>query len=431
MKVRISITFLVSLLFASSLCWGQSRSGGSKDPLQLQQNLMSSADTIASLIVQASREFSDVHDDEDEVRSIRSQTVLTSSALFNNAAATNPYKGLVDMVILVKLHRSVYEEVLVPKIGPNLEPYGELWRKLDEDLNIVSSKWLDPKVLTQIDEVSRLFRERYPGQVNVSYLRLGDLPASTEQNAILGLVNTLNPFSGVKDATEELQETRYLAERAIYLASRLPLLSGLFGELFLSQIADVPMVETARNDFSTAVQTLEALQQDYTYEKIRELITSEREAAISQVFSEFSEERKATLDQLLNSDMDLEPSLLALAKVLENVDKSLQAAYPLLELMEQNDMVGGEAEPFDPVETRLMIEEVGKTAEQLAFLMDRILRLQEVETSEDGGGMVSQSIRLMGEDIGGLLDSIFWKAIGLMVFAFLLVVLGVFLIKKI
>ena len=79
----------------------------------------------------------------------------------------------------------------------------------------------------------------------------------------------------------------------MYLATRLPLLSGLFGDLWLTRIMNNPELQKALADVAQLSQGTAGLAE--ITEKLPDQIATERETTIKQVMSAVSTERKAAI----------------------------------------------------------------------------------------------------------------------------------------
>ncbi|MBT8368837.1 MAG: hypothetical protein KJP23_29440, partial [Deltaproteobacteria bacterium] len=101
----------------------------------------------------------------------------------------------------------------------------------------------------------------------------------------------------VKAATQQIEEVRMLAERGIYLATRLPLMAGSFTEFWTSQLLANPEVEKVLADlhgFSEVSQRLAAVA-----EQMPQQIAKERRTIIKQASEEMANLRQATIDQTM------------------------------------------------------------------------------------------------------------------------------------
>ncbi len=401
--------------------------------INLQGNLMGTADTMVSVLSDAYRQFGQSTENETALRVLKQDAIITVSAVFNHAASPNPYRGLIDLIIMVKLHRSVYEGLHLPRFGEEIRPLVDMWRSLEERMSDVARVYLSKEQLANLDAIVQEFRETYPDQTSVSYVRVGDLPPSASRASLLGLVNNLNPFAGVADASTQIEQTRFMAERAIYLASRLPLLTGAFADLWLERLMENPEVLKSTDSFERLTLSIEALQQEYSREDLQAFISTEREAALAQFMKEFSTEREDAINQLIEANIDLEPMLTAMAQTFANAEATVLALESLsqtLGLDEPASPPDPDAEPFDPLQYEGLLHELGTASAELANLAETLLEIQRVETAPGQTGVITQSVDLITKDISNLVDHIFWRTLILIVVALILALAVGLLIKK-
>lgn len=85
-------------------------------------------------------------------------------------------------------------------------------------------------------------------------------------------------FESVESASESVEEMRLLAERGMYLATRMPQLWGLFGDLWLTRWMNNPDLQTILSDVQQLSHGTASLTS--VAEKLPEQIAKERKAAI-------------------------------------------------------------------------------------------------------------------------------------------------------
>jgi hypothetical protein len=112
---------------------------------------------------------------------------------------------------------------------------------------------------------------------------------------------------------------RLLAERGMYLATRIPLLSGLFGDLWLTRIMNNPNLQKALTDVSQLSLGTAGLAS--IAEKLPDQIATEREATIKQLAGEISAARKAAMADFLTEFKRIEERLIPeIAKAMDRAE---------------------------------------------------------------------------------------------------------------
>jgi len=118
------------------------------------------------------------------------------------------------------------------------------------------------------------------------YIRFSELGADRSKSTLVKKGETGRLFGSVKEATQQVEETRMLAERGMYLATRLPLLTGQFTEFWMSQLLTNPEVEKVLADlhgFSEVSQRLAVVA-----EQMPQQIAKERQNIIKEASAEMA-----------------------------------------------------------------------------------------------------------------------------------------------
>ena len=115
-------------------------------------------------------------------------------------------------------------------------------------------------------------------------------------------------FETAESASETVEEMRLMAERGMYLATRIPLLTGLLGDLRLRRIMKNPELQKALSDVSRLSEGTAGLAA--IAERLPNQITTEREATIKQLAGEISAARKAAMADFLAEFQRIEQRLI-------------------------------------------------------------------------------------------------------------------------
>jgi hypothetical protein len=208
-----------------------------------------------------------------------------ATAAVQIAAGTNPITNAVDMVVMVSLNRRIVETTWIDRYGEAARPVLRTYRSLEEE----AWQLLDGLgTADQRDELeaalARWFAEN-PGLETAAFIRFADFAGVGSEAEVrvspglLGIVG-LDPLEGIDPAVREFEQTRLLAERAVYYTQRLPILLDIQLGLIAARVAETPEARTlletvdAAGKLSTSVAGLT--------ERAPELLSREREAAIAQ-----------------------------------------------------------------------------------------------------------------------------------------------------
>jgi hypothetical protein len=141
------------------------------------------------------------------------------------------------------------------------------------------------------------WRKENPQIKSFPLVRFSNFAADRRESTLAREEEPEGLFESVESASETVEEMRLLAERGMYLATRIPLLSGLFGDLWLTRIMGNPELQKALSDVSQLSEGTAGLAE--IAEKLPDQIATEREATIKQLMGEVTAIRKATLADFL------------------------------------------------------------------------------------------------------------------------------------
>jgi hypothetical protein len=186
-------------------------------------------------------------------------------------------------------------------------------------------------------------------------------------------------FESVEVATEQAEEMRLLAERGMYLATRMPQLWGLFGELWITRLLDNPDLKTILADLSQLIEvssrlatTAEDLPDQITKERkatikqAMESVAKERSAAITQFISELSSERKAAISDFFAEEERIKGLLSDLKQTLETGNELIVSA---------NALMANQAKPFNIEDYQKTLVELSNSAQELTKLATSVERI--------------------------------------------------------
>ncbi len=314
------------------------------------------------------------------------------------------------MVAMISLGRIIFEENLQEKFGPRLEPVIEGYRKAEKEIWQVSAKMLTSAQQQELYALIHKWRKSNPKIVFFPSVRFSDFSALRGDSAP-DKTGSGGLFKSVENATQQVEEVRLLAERGIFLATRMPMLTGLFAGVWFSQLANHPDMQKILKDvnkFSEVSERLAkvaeklpdqlAIERDTTIKQAMENITEltmatmdatvkktmamidatakkvslERKAAIRQLMDEFSAERKRTIEDFLNEDKRMRGLLSAVQLTLAEGNKLIVSADSLvkgLNLKPSEAKAAAPSKPFDIKDYQVTLKEASNTILQLHGLV--------------------------------------------------------------
>ncbi len=378
---------------------------------ELQSQVMAFADRFIPLIVSGITPYRGQAPPPEEYKRVYSLTTYSFSSAFTIAAQPSPVGALLDMVAMVTLGRIIFEQDLLVEYGPGLEPVVAAFRKAENDIWQVAAEVLNADQLGKLRSLIHQWRLNHPDTFFFPSVRFSDFSAFRGN---LGEKTSGGLFKSVENATQQVEEIRLLAERGMYLGTRMPMLTGLFAGVWFSQLAQHPDMNNILNDvkkFSDVSERLAAIaeqlpdqiavERDKTIKQAMENITAltitamdetekktlvmieeaanrvsrEREAAIKHLMSEFSVERKQIIEDFLNEDQRMRGLLGELRRTLlvgNDILQSVNTLTQTLDLGSEETQAGDPARPFEIKDYQATLKEASTTIGQLHDMLKTI-----------------------------------------------------------
>ncbi|MFC1822971.1 hypothetical protein ACFL9T_09715 [Thermodesulfobacteriota bacterium] len=365
-------------------------------------------------------------------------TVYSVSAAFTIAAQPNPDIALLDMVVLTTLGRKIYEEHYLEKYGSPADEIFKGFLMLEQDIWQIAAKVLSLQYQRDLREMIRDWRRNHPDQLGFSYLRFNDFASERKKSTLAKAVASGGMFGSVKEATKEVEKTRLLAERALFLATRLPLLGGNFVDAWLSRwlnnpdmervLANMDKVSESSVRLSEEIQELPdrfAIERDKTVDQVMGRMTSLRLGIVDDVMGRVTVEREATITQFMDRLADERKSFMQDLKagqgefgpLLENLQKALTEGKDLMQsvnlLVEQLEVgkPNDDAKPFNINDYRETALELSKSAERLNMLFASFDRLLGSPGWEKALPQIVAALDEVGKEGEELIDHTFQKTL--------------------
>ncbi len=268
--------------------------------VELQSELMSYADRFASIISNAFEDYDALKPEPQARQVLLGDLVYSISSVYTIAAEPNPQVGLLDMVAVTTLGRLIYEDNMRRKYGKSTEILAAGFRQLEKDIWSVSAKVLASEQREELRQLILLWRKNNPEKVVYNYLRFSDFAAQRRNSTLVKKVQGGGLFKTVKQVTQQVEETRMLAERGIFLGTRLPLLTGNFAEVWMSQLLGSPETNKILTDihtFSTVSERL-AIVAEQMPNKVMKDVSKIQKQTVNQVMKEIDEWSEKTLNDV-------------------------------------------------------------------------------------------------------------------------------------
>lgn len=282
--------------------------------VELQSELMSFADRFVSTLAESAWKF-EAQGPALETQLIVLQSIFGSAfSVFTLAASANPEIALLDLVSLVTLGRMIYATYWGPKLGAAFKPFIEGFKEREADIWSIAARVLSPAEQQELRDFIATWRRQYPNQVVFSTFRFAEFAGERFKGTAAEKRKARGLFKSVTEATQKVDEALLLAERGIFLGTRLMLLSQVLVKVMVTQTLTTPKVSQLLDDANTLAVSIRQLAQQT--ERLPTQIRKEREAAFTQALSGISREREAITQGLAAEEARLRDVLSDLQQTL-------------------------------------------------------------------------------------------------------------------
>jgi hypothetical protein len=392
-----------------------------RSELDVQSLVMKMADDYTIALAEAVRPI--VKNTESDPRAREAAQWMqrngTGSAI-DIAVGSNPDAALLDILVLVSLHRWSFNahwgEIGIPE---------RYVHSTVERLELAeASAWKSASTVLSDDQRRRLrslidsWIAAHPERLTVAFVRFEEFIDFRHDQSSKTRDNAEGLLREVSEATASVDSARLLGERALWYAARYPFVLGQQTEATLYKLADQP-------EYRSAIETIESLKQlsnsitarvdsldrdlNAQQERFFAKLTAARETAVTQAFDRFSKERKDFFDDLQTRDGVLRDSLLELRGT---IGTSADLAKELTGTVNAIDRVvarfdpeaRADGKPLDMKNVRDAAIEAGNAAAKLTVLLERT---NELASSE----MWEQRLSRLDRATTGLIDRAFWRGL--------------------
>jgi hypothetical protein len=336
--------------------------------LQLQARNMRYADMYVGTLVETTAHLEGADSDPMQRYALSGWVLAEANTAYSDASAENAVLGTLDLVTLATLSRLMVEHNGPARFPDQAATMIAVHRELEKAAWALAAEILTPAQLEDLRRVLTDWRERHPDSQIAPFVRfqefLNDVPADVGKSkvsmpsSLIGLVG-LDPMSGLDPAVRQVEQSRLLAERALYYAQRLPILFDLQLDRSINRLAAGP--ESQKLQQQTASLTASAATFAAVAEALPGTISAEREALIAQL-NETLTGQAATLRPLL---VDMRGTLEAGSAAATSLDQATRSIDALLARFSKKPGEPDTGKPFDVNEYTQAATEIAKAAARL------------------------------------------------------------------
>ncbi len=225
---------------------------------ELHQELQAFADRYIQRVVQAAENATKTSKSSEEREVFQRFKTASAASAVSIAIEQNPLHGLRDMRVMVRLQHLVWKNG-GPK-GVSTEQatdINDVLAKLELAIDALASHVIPASDMQELNARIDAWYEQRSEQTDVAFIRFQnlDLPG-TQLDSNTSNVGLLAPVS---QTAHELNETRKMADRALFLANHMPMLAQWRGELLVSHLLSSPEVVEYLDEAKSIRETLRQL----------------------------------------------------------------------------------------------------------------------------------------------------------------------------
>ncbi len=363
--------------------------------VQRQARNLRFADEYVGRLIEAVRDSEPLVMDPSQRYVLSGWLLEQANAAYINASGESPIVSSLDLVTLATLSRMVVEEVIGGRLPAQAQQLLVAHRELESAAWLLVTDTLSPAQQQELRSLFVEWQKQNPDVVNVPFVRfqsfvnemhVQDSKGGTLlSGGLMGFIG-LDPMAGLDPAVRQVEQTRLMAERAIFYAQRMPVIFDLQLDRSLNRMAAGP--ESQKLQQQTASLADSAARFAAVAEALPATLSAEREAAIQQL-SDTLESQQATLRPML---LDVRAALEAGNTAATSVDQAVQAIDALVASFERKP---GEppGKPFDISEYTQAAAEITRAASQLQLLLGTVgTQAPQLGTALDAGVSKGRSL---------------------------------------
>jgi hypothetical protein len=332
-----------------------------------------------------------------------------ASSVYDILSGPNPFAKLMDLILLVELEYRVWvaDKYGVNWFGPEAAaPLSAALTEGREDVWKVADKVLKPEERKALEEMIDDWRAKNPKADSVAFVRFSDFASYRGKSILDNVPMGSGLLAPVSEANRQIEETRMLAERGLFLSKRMPLLIRWQAESFLNTAMLHPQLQKAIDAASRAAAAAESLPAKVAEERAIILKTMEdREKAIGGI----TKDVRATAADVKDIVRDAQALLKESQATIKAADELVTKLSPAGNTKDSH--------PFDIREyAQAVRDSVLAVHEMKALLESNAWTTRVSEVNQAAQIRVNQA----SAEVSRMVDIVFWRSIVLIVLVFAL-----------
>lgn len=342
------------------------------DPVDVQEELMRSADVFLAGVTTAADKLRRDGAPVSQVDLLTQKISYTTTVM---ALVTGPsaMTNLLDMIVVVTRSRMVVEAYWLPGVyGESARPFLDVCREAETQLWQIATPLLTAaqqeelrqtiQTLHQQDSDPPIFLPIQALNFVTTVAKVGQKKRS-EPSSVFSLL-MLDPLSGLDPATRELAETRLFAERALFLAQRMPDLLRWEMELFTLKTAEMPQLQQVVTNSTQLAAAADRFSQ--VAAQLPALLSTEREKLL-----EALKEQETGLSSFAR---EVQQTLATGSQMADSTNVTLKTFQEVMARF-NSGLQGPSAEPFRIQEYTAAAAQIQATTTELVVLLQALEEL--------------------------------------------------------
>jgi hypothetical protein len=346
------------------------------------------------------------------------------------AVGPNPATSLLDLLVLTSLQTWSLEVHWIPAgIGEAGRPAVKRLKRTERNVWANAGEVLSKDQLRTLRRLIDAWIAENPDQTVVSLVRFKEFVDERKISSMEMRGQAHGLMEKFDMAIATVDETRLLGERLLWFAGRYPYLLGEQTELTAYRLMDQPegaqlvdAIDATQRLSEVLSAHIETLQSDLDSQQaaLFERISTERTAAVNQLFDRLDQERNQLLDdissrqgELLDIMSELQKTIIVSGTLAKDLTGTVNAIDHVVSRFDRDPE--DKSEPLRMTDVRDAAVETGKAAEKVTLLLERTNEL--LESKSWSQGMVS-----LTSPADTILDRMFWR--GVILICLLVVGLG-------
>ena len=368
------------------------------DPVEVQQRLMRFSDEYLISMAYGMDRLRRGTNEVDPTELLKWK-ILLGTETCSIASGPNAVANLLDMTIFITVTRRGLEEYWQPKIfGESAQTMLDTTRDAETNIWQFTSQVLTPQQLTELQKGLDVWFQKNPLPENVLAARAVGFAAEvgkanpTEESkpgSVFGLL-MIDPLAGMDPAVREIAQTRLMAERALYVAQKMPTILRWQVELLSLNTLQMPVVGQLVTNSTQIANSVE------------------RFATVAEKLpDQVSTERAEILKALQSQEKDVASLMTSGTKMSDSVNTTLTTLDGLMKRFgvgETNNAGPPDtnAEPFriqDYTATAAQLELTARQLTELLVTLDRTIGSTNLSKLSAQVGPVVQQAQTSGKEV--------------------------------